>query len=200
MFQEISITLLNIFRGVRRMMKKRNNFLIKKYELFLVWTLLTHHACPQTQTIDSRRQTEGGRQYMTGPDPEIQSCHAITWMSHDSFFHGAMRYATRTCILKAVIQYCEQCLYTGQLTGCLQYLYFPTIFDNFCCLPSRPCQKWFKQVFVNKAAQWGKKCSFFSHLFFCSVEPVLGGHSHNAVRERFMWHSRDCVTILNFVT
>ena len=28
-----------------------------------------------------------------------------------------MRYASRTCILKAVIQYCEQCLYTGQLTG-----------------------------------------------------------------------------------
>ena len=35
-------------------------------------------ACPQTQTIDGRRQTEGGRRYMTGPDPEIQSCHAIT--------------------------------------------------------------------------------------------------------------------------
>ena len=29
---------------------------------------------------------------------------------------------------------------------------------------------------------------------------VLGGHPRNAVRERFMWHSRDCVTILNFVT
>ena len=28
-----------------------------------------------------------------------------------------MRYASRTCILKAVIQYCEQCLYTGQLKG-----------------------------------------------------------------------------------
>ena len=101
MFQEISPILLNIFRGVRRLMKKRNNFLIKKYELFLVWTLLPHHACSQTQMIDGRRQTEGGRRYMTGSDPEIQSCHAITWMSHKSFFHGAMRYVNRTCIFKS---------------------------------------------------------------------------------------------------
>ena len=78
---------------------------------------MPHHACSQTQMIDGRRQTEGGRRYMTGSDPEIQSCHAITWMSHKYFFHGAMRYVNRTCILKAVVHYGEQCLHTGQFTG-----------------------------------------------------------------------------------
>ena len=44
-----------------------------------------------------------------------------------------------------------------------------------------------------------KNAPFFP-FFFCFVELVLGGHPRNAVRERFMWHLRDCVTILNFVT
>ena len=73
MFQEISPILLIIFRGVRHMMKKQKQFLNQKIRTFPCVNSFDSSACPQTQTIDGRRQTEGGRRYMTGTDPEIQS-------------------------------------------------------------------------------------------------------------------------------
>ena len=66
------------FQGSASLDEKKKQFLNKKKRTFPRVNSLPHHAYPQTQMIDGRRQTEGGRRYMTGPDPEIQSYHAIT--------------------------------------------------------------------------------------------------------------------------